>query len=133
MTRPTSRRSCCVVYANILGLNKNLSYFSLIASGGDVFLYSETLVSFRRHISKLMVPGFDGRMQLLRGKVDRFRGLAVYVCDGFSAYNQHSYECGCCDVIVDRICSTSHNFYVFGVYRNLDLLNIFFCFVDVYG
>ena len=31
-----SRRSCCVVYANIRGLHKNLSDLSLIARGGDV-------------------------------------------------------------------------------------------------
>ena len=60
-------------------------------------------------------------MQLLRGEVDRFRGLAVYVREGFSAIRQRSYECRCCEVIVVRICSSSHNFYVFGVYRNPDL------------
>ena len=43
--------------------------------------------------------------------------------DGFSAYRQLSYECGCCEVIIIRICSSSHNFYVFGVYRNKDILN----------
>ena len=32
-----------------------------------------------------MVPGFGRPMQLLRSEVDRFRGLAIYVCDGFSA------------------------------------------------
>ena len=87
---------------------------------------SETLVSSRRHISDLMVPGFDRPMQLLRGEVDRLRGLTVYVRDDFSAYRQRSYECGWCDVIVFKICSSSHNFYVLGVYRNPDLSNNFF-------
>ena len=41
--------------------------------------------------------------------------------DGISAYRQRSYECICCEVIVARICSSNHNFYVFGVYRNLYL------------
>ena len=53
--------------------------------------------------------------------IDRFRGLVVYVRDGFSAYRQRNYECGCCEVIVVRISSSSQNFRVFGVYRNPDL------------
>ena len=81
----------------------------------------ETLVSSRRLIPELMVPGFYRPMQLLKGEIDRFRGLTVYVRDGFSAYRQRSFECECCKVIVVRICSSSHNFYVFGVYRNPDL------------
>ena len=42
--------------------------------------------------------------------------MAVYVHDGFSVYIQGGYEGGCCEVIVVRICSSSHHFNVFGVY-----------------
>ena len=52
--------------------------------------------------------------------------LAVYMCDSFSAYRERSHECGCCEVIVLRICSSSHNFCVLGVYRNPDLSDNFF-------
>ena len=96
--------------ANIRCLHKNLSDLTLIAKSGCVF--SETLVSSRRHISKPRFPGFGRRMQLLRSEVVRYRGLAVCVRDGFSAYRQHGYECGCCEVLVVRICSSTHNFYV---------------------
>ena len=34
-----------------------------------------------------MVSCFGRPMQLLRGEVGRFQGLAVYVRDGFSAHN----------------------------------------------
>ena len=44
--------------------------------------------------------------------------MIVYMRDGLSAYRQRGYECGCCEVIVVRICSGGHNFYMFGVYRN---------------
>ena len=37
---------------------------------GDVFFYSENLISSRRHISQLIVPDFGRPMQLLRGDVD---------------------------------------------------------------
>ena len=57
-----------------------------------------------------------------------FRGLAVYVSNDFSAYRQSSYERGCCEVIVVRICSSSHNFHMFSVYQNPDLSDkIFAC------
>ena len=69
-----SSRSCHVLNANIRGLHKNLS---LIARGGDMVLCSKTLVSFRRYVSELMILGFGRQMQLLRGEVVQFRGLAV--------------------------------------------------------
>ena len=88
--------------------------------------FSEALVSSRRYISALMVSGFGRQMLLLKGEIDLFRGFALYVREGFSAYRQRSYECGCCEVIVVGICSSSHNFYVFSLYRNADLSdNIF--------
>ena len=73
-----------------------------------------------------MVQAFGRPVQLLRGEVNRFRGLAAYVRDGFLAYRQRGYETGCCEVIIVRICSSSNNFYVFIVYRNPDLSDAFF-------
>ena len=55
------------------------------------------------------------------------RGLTVYVCDDVSAYSQSGYKCGCCEVIVVRICSSSHNFYVFCAYRNSGLSDKILC------
>ena len=56
-------------------------------------------------------------VQLLRDELNQFRELAVYVRDGFSAYRQQSYECGCCEVTVARNFRSSHNFYAFGVHQ----------------
>ena len=116
-----SRRSCRVVYVNIRGLHRNLSALSLTARGGDMVFCSVTLVSSMRHISELMVEGYGRPTLLLKDEVDRFRGFALYVRESFPTYRRRSYECGCCEVIVVRICSSSHNFYVFGVHRNPDL------------
>ena len=111
-------RSCRVVHANIGALHKNLPDLYLNARGGDVIYYSETIVTSRRHISELMVQGLGRLMQLPKGNIAQLRVLTVYVCDGFSAYRPLSYTCGCCEVVVLRICNISRNFYVFGVYRN---------------
>ena len=71
-------------------------------------------------------------MQLLKREIDRLRGLALYVRDIFSAYRQRDYEHGCCEIIVIRICISSHHFYMFVVYRDLDLSdNIFYFFMDM--
>ena len=70
-------------------------------------LISETLVSSRRHVSELMVPNFGRQMQLLKGEIDWFRGLTLYVRECFSAHRQYIYECGCCQVVVVTICRSS--------------------------
>ena len=31
------------------------------------------------------------------------------------------FECGCCEMLVFRVCSVRQNFYVFSLYRNPDL------------
>ena len=70
-------------------------------------------------------------MQLLNEEVDRFRGLALCARDSI-LYRQRSYECGCCEVIVVKNGRSSHNFYVFVVYRNPDLSDkCFDCLVMV--
>ena len=126
-----SRSSCRVVYANIRACIRSC-LICLLLPAVELYFCSESLVSSRRHISEPIVPDFGRPMQLLRDEADRFRGLAAYVHNGFSAYRQRSYRCGCCDVIVAKTCKSSHNFYVFSVYQNPDLSNnIFGCLLTV--
>ena len=117
-----SRRSCRIEYANIHDLYKRIYQICLLLLEVEVcFFCSDALVSSRRHIFELVFSGFGRLMQLHMGVVDCFRQLAVYMRNSFSAYR----ECGCCEVIVVRVCSSS---LVFGVYRNSDLSNIFFTY-----
>ena len=90
--------------------------------------YCRCVSNYRHHVSELMVPGFGRLMQLHRSEADRcvttYRLLdssVMKVREDFSTYRQLSYECVCCEVIVVRICSISHKFYGFSVYRNPDL------------
>ena len=46
------------------------------SSQNDLLLCSETLVSDRRHISGLVVPGFGRRVLLWRDGMPRARGMA---------------------------------------------------------
>ena len=51
----------------------------------------------------------------------RARGVAAYVHDGYVAFRQPKFECGCCEMLVFRVCGARQNFYVFSLYRNPDL------------
>ena len=61
-TNPGPRRpapgACRILCSNVRVLSKNLSDVTMASSQYDLLLCSETLVSDRRHISELLVPGF---------------------------------------------------------------------------
>ena len=86
---------------------------SLASSQYDILLCSETLVSDLRHVSELLVPGFGRPVLLCQGKLPHARGMAVYVRDGYRAFSQPKFECGCCEVLVVRVCGLRQNFYVY--------------------
>ena len=81
-----------------------------------------------RDVSEVLVPGFCHPLLLCRGKMPRARGMAAYVRDGYRAFRQPKFECGCCEMLVFRFCSVRQNHYVYSLYRNPDLDDrIFYC------
>ena len=48
----------------------------------------------------------------------RARGMAAYVRDGYEAFRQPKFECGCCEMLVLRVCGVRQNLYVYILYRN---------------
>ena len=79
---------------------------------------SETLVSDMRQVLELLVPGF-GRLALLcRGRMPRSREMEAYVRGGFVSFHQPRFECGCCEMLVIRVCGARQTLYVFSLYRN---------------
>ena len=74
-----------------------------------------------RHVSEVLVPGFCRPVLLCRGKMPRARGMAAYVRDGYEAFRQPKFECGCCEMLVFRVCGVRQNLYVNSLYRNPDL------------
>ena len=121
-TNPGPRRpvpaACRMLCSNVRGLFKNLSDVTVASSQYDLLLCSETLVSDRRHISELLVPGFGRPVLLCRDGMPRARGMAAYVRDGYGAFRQPKFECNCCEMLVFRVCGARQNFYVFSLYRN---------------
>ena len=51
----------------------------------------------------------------------RARGVAGYVRDGYGKFRQPKFECGCCEMLVFRVCGARRNLYVFSLYHNPDL------------
>ena len=40
--------------------------------------------------------------------------------DGYGAFRQPKFRCGCCGVLVVRVCGLRQNFHVYSLYRNPD-------------
>ena len=121
-TKPVPRRpvaaSCRILCSNVRGLSGDLSDLNVASSLYDILLSSETLVSDLRHVSELLVPGFDRPVLLCRGKLPRARGMVAYVLDGYGTFRQPKFECGCCEMLVLMVCGLRQNFYVYSLYRN---------------
>ena len=106
--------------SNVRGLSGNLSELAVASSQYDILLCSETLVSDLRHVSELLVPGFGLPVMLCRGKLPRACGMLAYVRDGYGTFRRPKFECGCCQMLVVRVCGLRQNFYVYGLYHNPD-------------
>ena len=86
-----------ILYSNVRCLSRNLSDLTVAY---DLLLCSETLVSDRRHISELMAPAFGRRVLFYRDGMPRASRMATYVRDGYGAFRQSKFECGCCEMLI---------------------------------
>ena len=109
---------CRVVYSNIRGLHSNLKDLAVASRNSDVVLCTETLVSERRHLCEVTISRFTPPRLILKNSIPDARGLALYVRRVFLAFRQSRLECKCHEVVVVRICSRHHNFYILCLYRN---------------
>ena len=73
------------------------------------------------HMSDLLVPDFSHPVSLCRGKMPGAHGMAAYARDGYGAFRQPKFECGCCEMLVFRVCGVRQNLYIYSLYRNPDL------------
>ena len=108
---------CCVLYSNIRGLYENLHDLIVASKGFDILFCSETLVSNFRHISELVIPGFKRPILFKRNEINRAQGMAVYIRSGCSASHKATFECGCHEVQIIKVCGKHNNFYLFSVYQ----------------
>ena len=94
-TSPGPRRPvpgvCRILCSNVRGMAANFSDLTVTSSQCDIPLCSETLVSDRRHMSEVLLPGFGRPILLCRGKMPGARGMAAYVRDGYGAFRQPKF------------------------------------------
>ena len=90
-----------------------------------ILLCSETFIS---DMSEQLFPGFDRPVLLCRGKMPRARGMATYVREGYRAFHQLKFQCGCCEILFFKVCGVRQNTNVFSLQCNPDLDDrIFHC------
>ena len=58
---------------------------------------------------------------MCRYKTPRAHGMAAYIRDGYRAFCQPKFECGCYEMLVFRVCGMRQNLYVYSLYCNPDL------------
>ena len=108
-TNPGPRRPvpavCRILFSKVQGLVGNLSDLTVASSQYDILLCTETFVSDMHHVSEVLVPGFCRPVLMCRGKMPRARGMAAYVRDGYGAIRLPEFECGCCEMLIFRVCS----------------------------
>ena len=74
---------CRLLCSNVRGLAGNFSELTVASYRYDILLCSETSVSYMRHVSEFVVPGFGRPVLLCRGRMPEARGMAAYVRDGY--------------------------------------------------
>ena len=57
--------------------------------------------------------------------------MATYVRDGYGAFHQPKFECGCCEMLVFRVCGVRQNLYGHSLYCYPDLDDRIFDFLLV--
>ena len=56
----------------------------------------------------------------------RAGGISAYVRDGYGAFYQPKFECGCCEMLVFRVCGVRQKSYMYSLYRKPGLDDRFF-------
>ena len=65
-----------------------------------------------RQVSEVLVPDFSRHVLLCRGKMPRARVMTAYVRDGYGAFRQPKFQCGCCEMLFFMVCGVRQNLYV---------------------
>ena len=104
---------CRILCSNVRGLAANISDLTVASCQYDILLCSQTLVSDMKHVSEVLISGFGRPVLLCWGNMHRARGMAAYVRDGYGAFRQPKFECGCCEMLVLRVCGLRQNLYVY--------------------
>ena len=106
--------SCCLQKYVGPGQKSSRPDCNFISVWDAVVLWDFSL--WYEHVLELLVPGFGRPILLCRGKMPRAQGMAAYVWDDCRASSQPKFVCGCCKMLVFRVCGVRPNLCVFSLY-----------------
>ena len=92
-----------VLYLNIRGFYNDISELQIVSRKNDIFFCSETLVSSRRHVSEVLLAGFNKHTLLLRKSRPCIRRLAAYIRSEYSATIRKDNVCNCHEIQLIRV------------------------------
>ena len=90
----------------------------------------------RRYASRVGGAGsrFLSRCLVVSGQDASGPWMAAYVREGYGAFRQPKFECGCCEMLFFRVCGVRQSLYEYSLYRNPDLEDwIFDCLLAFNG
>ena len=50
--------------------------------------------------------------------------MAAYVRDGYGAFRQSKFECGCCEMLVFKVCDVRQKLYVYSMVVDFTIFNL---------
>ena len=100
---------------NIRGLMGNLNDLQIASRNYDIILCSETMVSFRRHKSEILILDFNKPTLLLKSTGKQW--LTTYIITVFLASLRNESTRNCHEIQLVKIVSRTHNFYVLNLFR----------------
>lgn len=110
-------------YCNVRGLKANLNNVAVASLKCDLILYSETLVSIYRHMSRNFVSLIWINIFCWGGILFPVSKECMSVCIISSFYASHvsKHECGCHEVVVVKAVGCYNNHYIYPLYGNPNL------------
>ena len=112
---------CRILCCNVRGLASKLSVMTMALCEYNMLfglrLWSQICIKCRRY----WFPWIGRHVLLCGGKMPLARGMAAYVQDAYWAFCQLKFECGCCKMLVFKVCGVRQNLYVFSFYLNPDV------------
>ena len=126
---------CCrVKFSKINGLHGIREELAITATKFDVVACAERMVTGRRHVLELLLPGFKAPALLLRGARPNGLRMALFARSGLFVSRQKSFEFSCCDLMVTKIPGQRLNCYLFVVYHSPSMVNnVFECLSETMG
>ena len=67
-------------------------------------LFNKTIINTKQNNNRLHEVLTNQQKRRMKSFISWARGMAVYVRDGYGAFCQPKFDCGCCEMLVFKVC-----------------------------